>query len=276
MLDDSHNNPTEQQRQPQPVLEYATPEPKASRIATASVVCGWSAFAATLVAVVTIGNLYLPAVPVVLSIWIGGSLLAIALGIVGLSKKHASAPEDRSRSRRGVILGCVNLGVLLLLMLLRPHTSGSSETANRIKCASNLRQIGQAIMLYAQGKDERYPQRLDQLITASDLSPKVCVCPSSNDEEARGASMQEQLAEFAKPGRCSYIYTGSRLNSSSPANAVLAYEPLKNHEDNGINILFNDGHVEWLGQKQAAQVIAELESGQNPPPALGPSSHSEP
>jgi type II secretory pathway pseudopilin PulG len=37
----------------------------------------------------------------------------------------------------------------MLIAALLPSLCRSSETANRVKCASNLRQIGQAIALYA-------------------------------------------------------------------------------------------------------------------------------
>src|SRR5262245_19327074 len=69
--------------------------------------------------------------------------------------------RQRCRSRRGFtlveLLVIVLMGVFLLAMLpacYRHH----GETSNRVKCSSNLRQIGQAITLYANENRGAYPR----------------------------------------------------------------------------------------------------------------------
>jgi len=48
--------------------------------------------------------------------------------------------------------------IALLIAILLPALSGAREHANRVKCAANLRSIGQAMVLYAQENHGRYPR----------------------------------------------------------------------------------------------------------------------
>src|SRR2546423_12990719 len=55
----------------------------------------------------------------------------------------------------------VILGLFLLIGAFSFATAGAmSETKNRIACASNLRQIGQALLLYAKENRGAYPRTL--------------------------------------------------------------------------------------------------------------------
>src|SRR5438105_1544867 len=59
----------------------------------------------------------------------------------------------------GLIELLVVIGILVLLAsFLMPSLCSSRETANRVKCASNLRQIGQALLLYANDNHGEYPR----------------------------------------------------------------------------------------------------------------------
>jgi prepilin-type N-terminal cleavage/methylation domain-containing protein/prepilin-type processing-associated H-X9-DG protein len=55
----------------------------------------------------------------------------------------------------------VVIGIIaLLISILLPSLNRARETANRVKCASNLRQIGQAILLYSNENQGNYPRTL--------------------------------------------------------------------------------------------------------------------
>lgn len=57
----------------------------------------------------------------------------------------------------------VVIGIIaLLISILLPSLNRAREMANRVKCASNLRQIGQAVMLYANENNGNWPRTFYQ------------------------------------------------------------------------------------------------------------------
>ena len=110
----------------------------------------------------------------------------------------------------------------------------------------------------------QFPDSLDRLIEQG-ISPAVFVCPESNDEAADGATTRETIANFHAPNHQSYIYIGKGLtDQTATSNTVVLCEPLSDHGDQSINVLFGDGHVEWFGPTIAAKIIAADTSGVHP------------
>jgi prepilin-type processing-associated H-X9-DG protein len=122
------------------------------------------------------------------------------------------------------------------------------------RCAANLKQIGQAILLYANANGNRYP---DSFATLMRLPPRdrdgqsiglaAFACPASGEtpptaDAADGggyrliADTMPASLSIAKHGR---VYDGLRL-----AEECVAIEVPGRHGD-GVHVLLADGHVEF-------------------------------
>ena len=191
-----------------------------------------------------------------------------------------SPPTTGSSTRKVliIVLACfLVVGLFLcgcMLSILLPSLNRAREQANRVKCASNLRQIGQAVQLYANANRGQFPDTVEKVMTHLDLPSEVFVCPSSSDTPAPGVDAKTRAGNLSKGGYLSYVYVGKGLgwtpDNTKLSKLVLAYEPLANHSNGGINVLFADGHVEFVPAGQAKQFIADLQAGKNPPGTAAP------
>jgi prepilin-type processing-associated H-X9-DG protein len=84
-------------------------------------------------------------------------------------------------------------------------------------------------------------------------------CPSSSDTAA------PTTAQSSLPTHRSYVYVGSNLDAKSSPDAVWVLEDPANHDLMGGNILFADGHAEFVNLPQFMSILQNLNAGQNLP-----------
>lgn len=175
------------------------------------------------------------------------------------------------RLRRGGTLLIVSAWILGSLFVFAPEHDPHGPVSRQVRCASNLRQIGQTMLLYANDHGGLYPDRPEELFTIEGVGPEIFVCPASDDTPPMNATTRAMSDALASGGHFSYVYLGKGITSqwSSPS-LVLAYEPPSHHDNlgaGGINVLFGDGHVEFIEQPKADQLIRDLKAGKTPPTA---------
>src|SRR6266550_1540842 len=223
-MDESSSQPREQTKAAEAHAGVGGRLPP-SRVANFAFVCGLISIAALLA--VWFVPLYW--IGVRIALFAGGTICGFAGvvgGIMGLRDARKRGGAGKTESQVGLIVGGITIALVVLLLLVVQAITRTYSNVERIKCRSNLRAIGQSMLLYANDNRGQFPQRFGQLITHADVAPEVFICPASNDHPAAGPTTQQTLADFARPGHCSYIYLGAGMSMPSvPKGFVLAFEP---------------------------------------------------
>jgi prepilin-type processing-associated H-X9-DG protein len=131
------------------------------------------------------------------------------------------------------------------------------------KCASNLRQLGLGMLMYANAqKDGSLPPDFATLLTTQDLAAKIFLDPR------RGTSMPSGLEDIPLKDQAlwiniysDFIYFGAGKTNHLGSNEPMAMEkPLGlpaalNDTVVRVNILFGDGHVEAWPADRAIELM---------------------
>jgi prepilin-type N-terminal cleavage/methylation domain-containing protein/prepilin-type processing-associated H-X9-DG protein len=147
--------------------------------------------------------------------------------------------------------------IAILAGMLLPALGAAREKARRINCASNLKQMGLAIKMYAGDYSEAYPSSLTGASLVTDFSEssaasdfqilitnkyldamKTYTCPSTTTTFSSDTSLQSSELDYA------YFGKGFNERSASTETAIAADGCLHSNHVNYGNLCFGDGHVQ--------------------------------
>ena len=198
--------------------------------------------------------------------WIGTGILATWIWIAAWDE-----PAKKWWRRAGAVVTLTGwvLGVFFVMNHPVEPMRLKVETRHRFHCAMNLRQIGQAMLLWSNEHDGRYPDRIEQLLDVEGTTAEIFVCPAVGDPPATGPTTRDVADQLTSGGHLSYVYLGKGLTRSADGEVVLVYERPGNHAGEfgggGVHMLTGDGNVKWVHELEAERLIAELKAGHNPP-----------
>jgi prepilin-type processing-associated H-X9-DG protein len=144
--------------------------------------------------------------------------------------------------------------------ILMPSLSRARELAKRAVSASNLRSIGMACLLWSNSNKEATPPSLEKLVETGTLIPQQLVSPREDDFGGM-IERNERLMAGGTPDwkkikfETSYVLIAGPAMSRRGPQTALVYERLIGWE--GSNVLFADGHVEWMKLDQFKRAMRE-------------------
>jgi prepilin-type processing-associated H-X9-DG protein len=167
--------------------------------------------------------------------------------------------KGRSRVFRLITVGMGVVCLILAAQLILPGFQRTREPPYRLRCASNMKMIGLGAILYANSHGGQFPDDLDTIMETQDLTPRMLMCPMTAGNVPTAPTTREVVAEMRKLNLIAYVYVGKGLKVDASADTVIAYERPGDHGD-GMNVLFADGHVEYLEGKEAQVVLGQVEA----------------
>jgi len=156
----------------------------------------------------------------------------------------------------------------ILAAFLTPAVQKAREKARRTSCASNLRQIGIGIHLYAADWSENFPSlgtagsaSLAPLFTSYVDTYQVLKCPSDSSVTVpaadNGGSSYAYYAGFNETAISTMgIVSDDGVGDGTPGTLVAT----DNHTRDGVNVLFVGGHVKWISAAAGVLPVTEIAS----------------
>jgi prepilin-type processing-associated H-X9-DG protein len=173
---------------------------------------------------------------------------------------NSTAPRNQPRRNRPIVIAGIVLTVLGLAAWAFISTVNRAITnGNMVKCEDNMKVIGYAIRIYLNDYGGVYPPDFGTMLKAEHekfenehITAACFTCPATLNSPPDGMTT-DQAADWVNKN-ADYIYIGASLPGNVPDASIIAFEKDSNHGD-GMNVLFADGHVEFMKLPDAHAAI---------------------
>jgi prepilin-type processing-associated H-X9-DG protein len=188
------------------------------------------------------------------------ALPALICGIVGLVKINKSKGQLKGTGLAvaGIAIPVASTVVvpivMILLAILMPALGKVRCEAQRIRCETNLSSLGRAINIYAQENKDTYPSAnswCNLLVADGNIVPDEFICPSSNAKISQSSyainiNVAGKKVSEVPPDVVLLFETNSGINPAGGPEILIT----ENHQRDGCNILFADGHVKFIKSEE--------------------------
>jgi prepilin-type processing-associated H-X9-DG protein len=225
---------------------------------------------------------------------------AIIFGIVALVKigKSAGQLKGSGLAIAGIAIPPASLPIVALLMgIMMPALARTRQIAFRMVCGTNLSGISKAMLIYANDYNETRV-KAQRMVCATNLSglgkAMLIYANDYNDMYPTSSKWCDLLIEHAEvnqksfcckgaqQGPCNYAMNKNveKLGTLTPPDMVLLFESgpgwnqaggpeiltTDNHQGQGCNVLFVDGHVEFIKAEYLNNLKWDAKENQIQPP----------
>ena len=150
----------------------------------------------------------------------------------------------------------------------------AERTKAKTGCLQNLKQIGLALHMYAQDHQEKFPDsNTFTALVPKYVTARMFKCPSDESTpeiirigqplpppppQAKGGKSTPEIQGQPEAGtKISYIFVEG-LSQQDPLDTIVAYDAsAENHKGEGRNVLFLDGRVSWMSEKEFQDLLSK-------------------
>lgn len=176
-------------------------------------------------------------------------------------KSVSPFPGSKLLSEPGAISSIGAAGPALAAAVVLPAFGKARSAAENAASGSNLRMIGQGVIMHAvEDADRKYPSDLGSLVLKGALPIEVFVPPHRHVAGKFDGMTAEERATWVNENS-DYVYLGRDLTTDSGSDMIVVYEKPQAARAGRIGVLYSDGHVKMLPVYEALELIdAQIES----------------